>query len=264
MKKGISLLLVLLITSTMAVGCGQNTKSDETSKEIAMNETVENITGNEAQDNDKTKDATTNSGNTELFGVPQETDDYDITDLSDPESEYILENRACKVVGMEGYIIVSQQDEQGRNVAGSSFFIWARYGKAIVIKGIDCIGEDYHITLEEVEKGTPQSHEMLNIVARKPFKKQFIKYTDGTYSRNLDILDLEVGLEKVKGEFQKVDFVNNTIDIISPGVSGVRTYTMVDVAPESLEGLQKGDEIEYMCGSYHNDTVYGVKKVENQ
>ena len=116
--------------------------------------------------------------------------------------------------------------------------------------------------MEEVEKGTPQSHEMLYIVSKKPFKKEFIQYTDGTYSQNLTVLDKEVGLERVSGEFQKVDLDKNTIEIIPSTASIPYTYTLVNVSPESLEGLQKGDEIEYMHGDY-NDTVYAVVKKAN-
>ena len=65
----------------------------------------------------------------------------------------------------------------------------------------------------------------------------------------------------MQGEFQKVDLENNTIDIIPPGSNLVKTYTMVNVPPEMLEGLQKDDVIEYMRGDY-NDTVYAVRKVE--
>jgi len=79
---------------------------------------------------------------------------------------------------------------------------------------------------------------------------------------NLTLLDKEVGLERVQGEFQKVNLENNTIDIIPPGSTLVKTYTMVNVPPKMLEGLQKDDVIEYMRGDY-NDTVYAVRKVEN-
>ena len=102
---------------------------------------------------------------------------------------------------------------------------------------------------------------MLFVLGHKPFKGQFIRYTDGKDLLNLTLLDKEVGLERVQEEFQKVDLENNTIDIIPPGSTLVKTYTMVNVPPEMLEGLQKDDVIEYMRGDY-NDTVYAVRKVE--
>jgi predicted small lipoprotein YifL len=258
MKKVISLPLILLLILTMAVGCGQNKETIETSKDkTTANKTVENTTNN-----NEFKVTKNNDKNTEVFGIPQMTDDYFIKDLSDPEHAYTLEETGSKVFGMEGYLIVGREVNEGEYEEGSGFFIWARDGKALIIKGIAYLDEKYHITLEEVEKGTPQSHEMLSIVGQKPFKGHFIKYTDGTYSRNLTLLDKEVGLERVEGEFQKVDINNNKVDIIPPGATVVKTYTMIDVAPESLEGLQKGDIIEYMRGAY-NDTVYAIRKAGN-
>lgn len=253
MKKLISLLLVLLLMVTIATGCSRDKITNAPSGEAASD--------TEANSQSKGKSRKKYNEDTTLFGIPQETENYSIDDLSDPENEYIVENKASKIIGLEGYTTVSMKDEQGRNVAGSSFFIWARYGKAVVLKSIDYIGEDYHITLEEVEKGTPYSHEMMNIVVRNPFRKQYIKYTDGTNSRNLDIMDAEVWLERMQGEFQAVDLENNTIDLIPPAATIICTYKLVDVSPELLQGLKKGDKIDYMYGN-NTGSVYFVKKAE--
>lgn len=60
--------------------------------------------------------------------------------------------------------------------------------------------------MKEADKGTPQSHEILSITAKKPFKGQFIKYPDGTDMRNITLLDKEAGLQRITGgEFQKAD-----------------------------------------------------------
>lgn len=260
MKKVISMLLVLLLMLVAITGCGQNKGNNEVSGNTDTN--VENTVDNGNTANEKKPQNTQkNDGNTELFGIPQKTEEYTIRDLSDPQNEYIVERNNGKIFGMEGFLITGKEIKEGEYAEGSGFFIWAQNG-AFVIKGINYIDEVYHITLEKVEKGTPQSHKMLYILAKKPFKGQFIRYTDGKDLLNLTLLDKEVGLERVQGEFQKVDLKNNTIDIIPPGSTLVKTYTMVNVPPEMLEGLQKDDVIEYMRGDY-NDTVYAVRKVEN-
>jgi len=264
-KKVISLLLVLLFIVAMVAGCGQNKKTNEISGDATANETVNTTDNNESKDSSESKNTTTaNNADTELFGIPQRTEDYLIEDFSDPVGAYTLEYNKDKVIGMEGYLVIGEELKEGDYYKeGTNFFFWARPGKAVVIKGITYNDESYLITLEEVEKGTPQSHEMLSIVCKKPFKKEFIQYTDGTYSQNLTILNREFGLERVSGEFQKVDLDKNTIEIIPSTASIPYTYTLVNVSPESLEGLQKGDEIEYMRGNY-NDTVHAVvKKADN-
>jgi predicted small lipoprotein YifL len=259
-KKVISLLLVLLFIVAMVAGCGNKTSGD-----VTPNETVNTADNNESKGSDKPQNTTTaNEANTELFGIPQRTEDYLIEDFSDPVGAYTLEYNKDLVVGMEGYLVIGEELKEGDYYKeGTNFFFWARPGKAVVIKGITYNDESYLITLEEVEKGTPQSHEMLNIVCKKPFKKEFIQYTDGTYSQNLTVLDKEVGLQRRKGEFQEVNLKNNTIVIIPSTATIPYTYTLVDVDPKTLEGLQKGDEIEYMYGNY-NDTVHAVvKKADN-
>lgn len=263
MKKVISLLLVLLFMVAMVAGCGQNKKTNETSGDATANETVNTTDNNESKNSNESQNTTTaNNADTKLFGIPQKTDEYNIKDLSDPQSAYTLEHNKDKVIGMEGFIITGAELKEGDYYKeGSGFFFWARPGKAVVIKEITYSDEAYHITLEEVEKETPQSHEMLYITSKKQFKDVSIKYTDGTDSQNLTALNKEVGLERLSGEFQKVDLDKNTIEIIPSTASIPYTYTLVNVAPESLEGLQKGDAIEYMHGDY-NDTVYAVVKIE--
>jgi len=258
MKKVISLLLVLMLMLLTITGCGQNKENNEVSGNIDTNV---NTIGNGNTANMEKPQNTQKGGDTELFGIPQRTEIYNIRDLSDPDNAYVVERNNGKIFGMEGFLITGREINEGEYEKGSGFFIWAQNG-AFIIKGINYINEVYHITLEKVEKGTPQSHEMLYILAQKPFKGQFIKYTDGKDLLNLTLLDKEVGLEMVQGEFQKVDFEKNTIDIIPPGSTLVKTYTMVNVPPEMLEGLQKDDVIEYMRGDY-NDTVYAVRKIEN-
>lgn len=260
MKKVISLLLVLLFVVTMATGCGNKTSGD-----VTPNETVNTSDNNESKGSDKSQNTTTaNNADTKLFGIPQETNEYNIEDFSDPLGAYTLEHNKDKVIGMEGFTITGDEAKEGEYYPeGCGFFFWARPGKAVVIKEITYSDEVYHITLEEVEKETPQSHEMLSIITKKQFKDVSIKYTDGTDSQNLTVLDKEFGLERCKGEFQEVNLKNNTIVIIPSTATIPYTYTLVDVDPKTLEGLQKGDEIEYMHGDY-NDTVHAVvKKTDN-
>lgn len=257
MKKVISLLLVLLFIVAMVAGCGQNKKTNETSGDAAANETV-NTT-----DNSGSKNTTTaNNADTKLFGIPQKTDEYNIKDLSDPQNKYSFEHNKDKVIGMEGYLITGTESKEGDYYKeGSGFFFWARPGKAVVIKEITYSDEAYHIILEEVEKKTPQSHEILYIITKKQFKDVSIKYTDGTDSRNITALNKKVGLQRRKGEFQEVNLENNTIVIIPSTATIPYTYTLADVDPKTLEGLQKDEEIEYMFSGYTN-TVYAVVKIE--
>lgn len=264
MKKIISLLLVLLFIVAMVAGCGQNKKTNETSGDATANETVNTTDNNESKDSSESKNTTTaNNADTELFGIPQKTDEYIIKDFSTPEGKYTLERYKDRVIGMEGYLVIGENAKEGEYYQeGTGFFFWARPGKAIIIKEITYSDEDYHITLEEVEKGTPQSHEMLNIVCQKIFKDKFIKYTDGTDSRNITALNKEVGLQRCKGEFQEVNLKNNTIVIIPSTATIPYTYTLADVDPKTLEGLQKDEEIEYMFSGYTN-TVYAVVKKAN-
>lgn len=247
----------------MVAGCGQNKDTNKTSGDATANETVNTTDNNESKDSSESKNTTTaNNADSKLFGIPQRTEDYLIEDFSDSEGAYTLEYNKDKVIGMEGYLVIGENAKEGEYYQeGTGFFFWARPGKAVIIKEITYSDEDYHITLEEVEIGTPQSHEMLSIVCQKIFKDKFIKYTDGTDSQNITELNKEVGLERLSGEFQKVDLDKNTIEIIPSTASIPYTYTLVNVAPESLEGLQKGDEIEYMHGD-KNDTIYAVVKIE--
>jgi hypothetical protein len=258
-KKIISLLIVLLFMVAMVAGCGQNKKANETSGDATVNGTVNTADNNESKGSDKSQNTTTaNNADTKLFGIPQKTNEYNIKDLSDPQSAYTLEHNKDKVIGMEGFIITGDEAKEGEYYPeGCGFFFWARPGKAVVIKEITYTDETYHITLEEVEKETHQSHEMLYIASKKQFKDVSIKYTDGTDSQNLTALNKEVGLERLSGEFQGVNLDKNTIEIIPSTASIPYTYTLVNVAPESLEGLQKGDEIEYMHGD-KNDTIYAI------
>jgi len=271
-KKVISLLFVLLLVLTMVAGCGKNKEtieaSDDTSSGATADETVENTTNdNESKDSNSDEPrntATADNTDTGLFGIPQKTDEYNIKDLSDPQNEYFLNHYKDRVIGMGGFILIGDDLKEGEYYPeGGSLFYWAKPDSAVVIKEIAYLDEIYHITLEEVEKGTPQSHEMLYITCKKQFKDLSVKYTDGTGSQNITELDKEFGLERVSGEFQKVDPDENTIEIIPSTASIPYTYTLVNVAPESLEGLQKGDKIEYMHGNY-KDTVHAVVKMEGQ
>lgn len=248
----------------MVAGCGQNKDTNKTSGDATANETVNTTDNNESKDSSESKNTTTaNNANTELFGIPQRTEDYLIDDFSDPVGAYTLEYNKDLVIGMEGYLVIGEELKEGDYYKeGTNFFFWAKPGKAVVIKGITYNDESYLITLEEVEKGTPQSHEMLSIVCKKPFKDKFIKYTDGTDSRNITALNKEVGLQRCKGEFQEVNLKNNTIVIIPSTATIPYTYTLADVDPKTLEGLQKDEEIEYMFSGYTN-TVYAVVKKAN-
>ncbi|MDK2801282.1 MAG: hypothetical protein PWP27_1832 [Clostridiales bacterium] len=248
MKKVISLLLILLLTLIMVAGCSQNEKKTETTG----NETTKSTT-NVKTDESVAKTTENNSKDTKLFGVPQDTDIYYIEDLSDPTNKYVVEEEMGVVFGMEGYMVL------GEGQVGSSFFIYAKDGKALVIKSINYLNESYIIVLQEVEKGTPFSHDKLSIVAKKSFNKQFIKYEDGTELRNFNILDKEVGLLRTKGIFKGVD--GNKIKIIPEGSTFTKIYTMDGVTAESLKGLQPNDDIEYMLG-VTIDTVYAVRKIE--
>ena len=276
MKKVISLLFTLLLVLTVAVGCRQNEKSTEISEnETVADKTTENTTNNNdttvnnanndetmknTTNNNESKDSKNNEQNTDMFAVPQETDDYRIENSSDPEKVQTLEQHTdSKMFGMDGYLIEGEETKEGEYAAGSSFFIYAKDKKALLIKGIIYLDENYLIFLEEVNKGTPQSQEILSITVKKPFKGQFVKFEDGTDMRNITLLDKEVGLERVTGgEFQQADLNNNTIDIISPGSTTATTYIIDGVTPESLEWLQKGEKIEYMRG-IKNNTVYAVR-----
>ena len=254
MKKVISLLLVLLLVLTMVTGCGQSEKK----LEISGKETIETTTDLKTNKTDS-KTVKDNSGDTELFGVPMKTEDYFIKDLSDTNNQYTLKCMMEKVFGMDGYIISGEEVKEGEYKEGTSFLVYAKDGKALIIKDITYLDETFVISLQEVEKGTPQSHEKLRIVVQRPFKGQTIKYEDETILRNITLLDKEVGIEKTEGIFQKVD--GSKIEIISPGSTFIKTYTIDGVAPESLEGLQKDDTIEYMRG-LRNDTVYAIRKIE--
>lgn len=260
MKKIIPIFLILLFILIMAVSCGQNKETVDTSENINAN--VESTVNNEDTENkEESQNIKEDDKSTELFGVPQKAEDYYILDLSDPENEYFVEEYGGRLFGMEGFLIIGAESAEGEYMAGSGFFIWARDG-AFVIKEINYSDKTYYITLDKVEKGTPQSQEMLYILAQKPFKKQVIKYADGRDLLNIMLLDKQVGLYKDKAEFQKVDIENNTIDIIPAGSTLVKTFTMVDVSPESLEGLQKGDIVEVMRGTYQN-TIYAIRKVDD-
>lgn len=263
MKKIISLLIVLLFMVAMVAGCGQNKKSNETSGDATVNETVNTTDNNKSKDSSESKNTTTaNNADTKLFGIPQRTEDYLIEDFSDPEGAYTLEHNKDKVIGMEGFIIIGDEAKEGEYYPkGCGFFFWARPSKAVVIKEITYSDEAYHITLEEVGKETPQSHEMLSIITKKQFKDVSVKYTDGTDSQNLTALNKKVGLQRRKGEFQEVNLKNNTIVIIPSTATIPYTYTLADVDPKTLEGLQKDEEIEYMFSGYTN-TVYAVVKIE--
>lgn len=256
MKKVISLLLVLLLVLTMVTGCGQSEKK----LEISGKETIETTTDVKTNKTDS-KTAKDNSGDTELFGVPMKTEDYFIKDLSDTNNTGVQRTlkKMEKVFGMDGYIISGEEIKKGEYKKGASFLVYAKDGKALIIKDITYLDETFVISLQEVEKGTPQSHEKLRIVVQRPFKGQTIKYEDETILRNITLLDKEVGIEKTEGIFQKVD--GSKIEIISPGSTFIKTYTIDGVAPESLEGLQKDDTIEYMRG-LRNDTVYAIRKIE--
>lgn len=261
MKKVISLLLVLLFIVAMVAGCGQNKNINKTSGDATVNETVNTADNNESKGSDKSQNTTTaNNADTKLFGIPQRTEDYLIEDFSGSEGAYTLEHNKDKIIGMDGFLITGNEAKESEYYPeGCGFFFWAKPDKAVVIKEITYSDEVYHITLEEVEKETPQSHEMLSIITKKQFKDVSIKYTDGTDAQNLTELDNEVGLERVEGEFQAVNLDKNTITIIPSTATIPYTYTLVDVDPKTLEGLQKGDEIEYMHGDY-NDTVHAVVK----
>ena len=247
----------------MVAGCGQNKNINKTSGDATANETVNTTDNNESKGSDKSQNTTTaNNADTKLFGIPQKTDEYNIKDLSDPQNEYTLEHNKDKVIGMEGFIITGAESKEGDYYKeGSGFFFWARPSKAVVIKEITYSDEAYHITMEEVRKETPQSHEMLSIITKKQFKDVSIKYTDGTDSRNITALNKKVGLQRRKGEFQEVNLENNTIVIIPSTATIPYTYTLADVDPKTLEGLQKDEEIEYMFSGYTN-TVYAVVKIE--
>lgn len=259
MKKAISLLLCLLLVLTMVVGCGRNKETTESSDDqAAANESAENT-----ENSDESNDVKNDDADTELFGIPKGTEDYDIIDLTDPENEFFVKNDGSIVFGIEAYYLVSEENENGEHVKGSNFFIWAKYGKALKIKEITYTDETetYNITLEEVEKGTPQAYELLNIVCRKPFKDQVIKHTDGTELTALEAFAEKVGgFRRDIGEFQQADISSNTVDI-SSGDFDATTYTMVDVPTEALEGLQKGDKVEFIRG-YDTETVYAIRKYE--
>ncbi|WP_129723523.1 hypothetical protein [Xylanivirga thermophila] len=254
MKKVISLLLVLLLVLTMVTGCGQSEKKLETSGEKTI-ETTPDVKTNKTD----SKTAKDNSGDTELFGVPMKTEDYFIQDLSDPNNQYTLKCMTEKIFGMDGYIISGEEVKEGEYKEGTSFLVYAKDGKALTIEDITYLDETYLISLKEVEKGTPQSHEKLSIVTKKPFKDQTIKYEDGTMVRNINLLAEEVGIERIEGEFQRVE--GDKIEIISMYSTLAKVYAMDGVTPESLEGLQKDDTIEYMRG-LRNDTVYAIRKIE--
>lgn len=114
MKKVISLLLVLLFIVAMVAGCGQNKKINETSGDATANEIVNTTDNNESKDSSESKNTTTaNNADTELFGIPQRTEDYLIKDFSDPQSAYTFEHNKDKVIGMEGFIITGAELKEG-------------------------------------------------------------------------------------------------------------------------------------------------------
>jgi uncharacterized lipoprotein YehR (DUF1307 family) len=113
-KKVISLLLVLLFMVAMVAGCGQNKKSNKTSGDATANETVNTTDNNESKNSNESQNTTTaNNADTKLFGIPQKTDEYNIKDLSDPQSAYTLEHNKDKVIGMEGFIITGAELKEG-------------------------------------------------------------------------------------------------------------------------------------------------------
>lgn len=262
--KGLAKSIIALILSVIAfIGIFKQSVLVEaiiSVDKIQDTEIFEGVKGKSSSETTTDKIAKGNTGDTELFGVPIKTEDYFIEDFSDPNNQYMLKQMGGRVVGMDGYIIIAdkEDEEKGEYRKGSSFFIYAKDGKALIIKDITYLDETFIISLQEVEKGTPQSHEKLCIAAQKPFKGQTIKYEDGTELRNITLLDKEVGIERVEGEFQKVD--GDKVDIIPSDSTLVKTYTMDGVTPESLEGLQKDDKIEYMRGVM-NDTVYAIRKI---
>lgn len=266
MKKIITLLLTLLVALTLAVGCSQNEKNSETT----FNVNTDNSVG-------KTKESKDVS--TELFGIPQRTDDYFIEDLSDPtnpDTAYVLEEQMGDVFGIEGYTVL------GAGEPGSSFYIYAKNGKGLIIKSIDYENENYTIVLQEVEQGTPLSYDKLSIVSQKPFKTQVVKYEDGTKLRDIDELASEVGLGKYEGSYIGLtegkqviivpDLDSSQYEVIEGGKkvrilsnSATMATDIYDVAStdiyEQLKEMQVNDYVEYMYGQ-ENNTIYSIRIAE--
>ena len=118
MKKVISMLLVLLLMLVAITGCGQNKGNNEVSGNTDTN--IENTVDNGNTANEKKPQNTQkNDGNTELFGIPQKTEEYTIRDLSDPQNEYIVERNNGKVFGMEGFLITGKEIKEGEYAEGS-------------------------------------------------------------------------------------------------------------------------------------------------
>ena len=238
MKKTIALLLTLLLVLTMAVGCSQDNKKTETT----ANETTE--TTNKNSDKKAVSD---------LFGIPQETDDYllwDITDTNNPDTAYFLE-QLDEVFGIEGYRL------SGEGKEGSNFCIYASENEAFVFKSIDNIDGKFIIVLSKVKPGTQYAQEKAYLIVKKPFTSYSVKYEDGTDVKNIDILADEAALLKNKGAFQKAE--GNQIEIIPEGATLAYTYTLDGVPANALEGLKKNDVVEYMSGQA-NDKVYSIRK----
>jgi hypothetical protein len=248
MKKTISLLLMLLLVLTMAVGCGQN--DDKTADPNANgNETTDVNNGEETNKGTETSEEEDISE----FGIPAKTDVYWLPDKEYIEKSEDIKNELDDCFGVSVYWM------KGDGSMGADFVIYSEENEPFIIKSIDCEEGVYKIVLSKAKPGDKYAQTSAYVASNgTSFEKAEVVYDDGTKVPSLN----ELPVVKTTGIFQSVDIEKGVMVIIPDGATVPYDYAIKGIPTEILEDLQKDDEIELMEWFNSNTSnVYAVRKL---
>lgn len=252
MKRMISLLLMLLLVLTMAVGCGGK-KEDAANQTPNETGTVE--TGEEAEEDViVTEEKEEEEADTSEFGIPLESDKYWLVDKEMVENDEQDREDLDYFFGVSAYDYIGPLGEIGVGV-----IIYSEENEAFIIKSIDIVDEVLKIVLEKAKPGDEFAHVSAKIVGKEGFQDIEIVYEDGTKVPYI----VELRPFKTTGIFKSVDKENKTISYIPDGSNLVYTDPYENIPDEVFDEIKEDDFIQ-IIRDLKDRTIFAIRKGEQQ
>lgn len=254
MRKVFSLLIVILLLVTTVLGCSQEQPDNDSKSPVSngvndggvSNETVEETTGQTGEAEEVS---------TELFGVPQETEEYTLFDYVDHEHPYynIYEETYDMFKGIRGYHYDNRGYTEGFDILnGSSFIVLAGNGEALKIKSIEDRNHDFILVLESVEPGTEFSHDLINVILNKNYKSYSITMADG--DKIFEYFEIDTP-SKYEGTYKGLTEDDRII------VSDQELEAYSPIFFKQLEEVEIGDTV-HIRASLAEGIIYTIEKPE--